>query len=225
MKHLLILLVLLGTFLYFPLSFEPLFKSLESKKDKDVTPIIIEQDTKDLFPTIPESKYDSIFAANLSFQSDGFDFPVGKPNGENYFKALKFGQRHHLGEDWNGLGGGNTDLGDPIYSTSDGLVVFSQKVCCGWGNIIRVVHRLPDHSKYKYVESVYAHMHDKLVRAGDLVRRGQKIGTIGTAEGKYSAHLHFEMRDFVGMSLGPGYSRDNFGYLGPTKFINLNRPY
>ena len=173
---------------------------------------------------IPESKYPEIFATYPSYISDGFDFPVGYPNAKNYYKAQNFGDSRHLGEDWNAVTGGNTDLGDPVFSTANGLVVFAEEVCCGWGNIVRIIHYTPNDSKQKYVESVYAHLKDIDVRVGHLVMRGQLIGTIGTANGIYPAHLHFEMRDFINMSIGPGYSDDTFGYLDPSNYINLNRP-
>ncbi len=55
--------------------------------------------------------------------ADGFDFPVGKPEGTGYYKARGFYPNGHLGEDWNGRGGGDSDLGDPIYSMGTGVVV------------------------------------------------------------------------------------------------------
>ncbi len=181
-------------------------------------------DIRKLFPSLPEHLYDSIFQNNAGYLAEGFDFPVGKPDAKNYFKAQTFGQRLHLGEDWNGKGGGNTDLGDPVYSSADGLVTFSDHICCGWGNVVRVVHRIPQGKTFLYVESLYAHLHNMNVKPGDLIKRGQQLGTIGTADGRYSAHLHFEMRDFINMSIGPGYSEDQHGYLNPTKFIKANRP-
>ena len=177
----------------------------------------------DLFPTIPEKEFNGFFQAYPEYISDGFDFPVGKPNAKGYYKAQYFGQNRHLGEDWNGVGGGNTDLGDPVYSISNGLVTFSRDVCCGWGKVIRIVHRLPDHPEYQYIEAVYAHMHNINVKAGDLIKRGQQIGTIGNANGRYNAHLHLEMRSFINMSLGPGYSDDLYGYVDPSQFILDNR--
>ena len=168
--------------------------------------------------------FDSIFSIHQNHTSDGFDFPVGKPNAKNYFNAQTFGKNFHLGEDWNGNGGGNTDLGDPIFAIANGLVTFTEDVCCGWGNIIRIVHKIPNHPNYTYVESLYAHMHNINVKNGEFVKRGQQIGTIGTAHGRYKAHLHFEMRDAVDLPIGQGYSEDQTGYFAPTPFIKQNRP-
>ena len=175
-------------------------------------------------PMYNVNQLDSLYYFNPSYVTDGFDFPVGKPNAENYYLASKFGQRNHLGEDWNGRGGGNSDLGDPVYAVADGVITFSEEVCCGWGNVIRVIHKLDNNPELTYVESVYAHLDRIDVSAGQKVKRGDLVGTIGTANGTYLAHLHLEMRDFINMSLGPGYSEDRFGYLAPSDFINSNRP-
>ncbi|MFK8006956.1 MAG: M23 family metallopeptidase [Saprospiraceae bacterium] len=176
-------------------------------------------DEATFYPKVSESKYDAIFAKKPNFVSQKFDFPVGKPDGHNYYKAREFGQSKHLGEDWNGKGGGNTDLGDPVYSISNGYVSFAENVCCGWGNIVRIVHKFPNHPDFPYVESFYAHLDEIHVKEGAFIQRGQKLGTIGTADGKYSAHLHLEVRNFVDMGVGPGYSDDTFGFLVPTDFI------
>src|SRR5439155_21319739 len=70
--------------------------------------------------------------------ADGFDFPIGKPDAEGYYKARGFRSRGHLGEHWDGVRGGDTDLGDPIYSVADGLVVFARDCHMGWGNVLIV---------------------------------------------------------------------------------------
>ena len=152
--------------------------------------------------------------------TDGFDFPVGKPNAKNYYNAQKFGVNKHLGDDWNGIGGGNTDLGDPIYSIGNGYVSFAKNVYEGWGNVIRIVHYI---EKENQVESLYAHCDDIFVEKGDYVEKGQKIGTIGNNDGKYLAHLHLELRNEIGKPIGGGYSSITKGYLNPTKFIKNNR--
>ncbi len=157
---------------------------------------------------------------NLAYDSDGFDFPVGSPDAKGYYNAQGFTRNNHLGEDWNGVGGGNSDLRDPIYAISDGYVKYAKKGGEGWGNVIRIVHTLPNGKQY---ESLYAHCDKILVKKKTWVRKGQKIGTIGNVNGKYLAHLHFEIRDDIHMGIGKGYSKKTNGYLNPTKFIKKHR--
>ena len=152
--------------------------------------------------------------------TNGFDFPVGKPNAQGYYNAQKFTVNNHLGDDWNGTGGGNSDLGDPIYSIANGYVSFAENVHGGWGKVIRIVHYI---SKEKKVESLYAHCQNMYINKGDYVSKGQQIGTIGNNDGMYLAHLHFEIRDKLNLPIGPGYSDDTRGYLDPTVFINSHR--
>ena len=152
--------------------------------------------------------------------TNGYDFPVGKPDAKRYYNAQGFGENYHLGDDWNGVGGGNTDLGDPIYAIANGYVSFAEDLKGGWGNVIRIVHYNPDHSK---IESVYAHCQSIAVLEGQYIKKGTIIGTIGTADGAYLAHLHLEVRDALNMPIGPGYSSDTEGYLNPTNYINNNR--
>lgn len=156
-------------------------------------------------------------------QPDGFDFPVGPPDGRGYYNAQVFGATHHLGDDWNGTGGGNSDKGDPIHSIANGIVVSAFDGGPGWGNVVRILHRAagPDPG---WVESLYAHLETMNVRQAQVVRRGQKIGTMGDAGGRYTAHLHFEIRTRPGLPLGGGYARDTHGYTDPTAFIRSQRP-
>ncbi|MBQ4821153.1 M23 family metallopeptidase [Aquimarina sp. MMG016] len=163
-------------------------------------------------------KYDSIFKNNPEFISKSFDFPVGKPNAKGYYNAQKFRNNNHLGDDWNGVGGGNTDLGDPIYSIGHGYVSFAENIGGGWGNVIRIIHQYQG----KYYESVYAHCNTINVQKGDLIKKGAMVGTIGNAGGLYYAHLHLEIRDNIFMDIGGGYAEDPTGYLDPTKFIKNN---
>src|SRR5690554_1831317 len=157
---------------------------------------------------------------NIDYFSDGFDFPVGKPNAENYYNAQGFGENDHLGDDWNGVSGGNTDLGDPIYAIANGYVNFTKDIGGGWGNVIRITHVLSNGEIY---ESIYAHCNEIFVKKGDYLLKGDEIGSIGTANGQYLAHLHLELRDQVGLPIGGGYSKDTTGYLNPTTFIKNHR--
>lgn len=147
--------------------------------------------------------------------ADRFDFPVGPPDAVGYYDAQPFGERDHLGEDWNGNGGGDSDLGDPVHAIAAGVVVSARDHGGGWGNVVRVAHDLGT----TRIESLYAHLDRMDVAAGQVVAVGESIGTIGTAGGRYPAHLHLELRNRVGMPLGGGYSRDRSGHLDPTAFI------
>jgi murein DD-endopeptidase MepM/ murein hydrolase activator NlpD len=74
------------------------------------------------------------------------------------------------------------------------------------------------------VDSVYAHLDQRHVRLYQMVRRGQVVGTIGTAHGLYPAHLHFEMRK--NLQIGPyqtSFARDYSNYFSPRQFIAQRR--
>ncbi len=100
-----------------------------------------------------------------------------------------------------GVGGKIKHAGDDCGWFRDGSSVFA----IGNG-IVRLIHHSPDwgfliliEHKLKngnYICSVYGHLSDEIyIKAGDIVKRGQKIGTIGPSytviNGGYGAHLHF----------------------------------
>ncbi len=171
--------------------------------------------------------------------SDGFDFPVGARGANadvfkthkvdtilvdpDYFKSLGY---WHSGEDWNGRGGGDSDLGDPIFAISSGRVVDFGYYSV-WGNIVLLEHALPDNTR---VWSQYAHLKDVLVtQKGQKVTRGQQIGTMGKGDkDRYIAHLHFEIRK-TKLSISNWSpmvkNRDTVlaNYYNPTEFIKTHR--
>lgn len=152
-----------------------------------------------------------------------FDFPLGSENGALAYNAQRFTENNHLGDDLNGIGGENSDLGDPVYVIADGRVLFSRDGGPGWGNVIIVLHAYVENGRRQYVQSYYGHVDEMLVRAGKNVRRGQQIATVGNAGGRYFAHLHFEMREFKTPFVGPGYRKDTRGWLNPSAFIQAHR--
>lgn len=157
----------------------------------------------------------------------GFVFPVGPPDAQGYYNAQPFGKNNHLGEDWNGTGGGNTDLGDPIYAIAKGIVFHAKQAGPGWGNVVRVYHNIGTGDEPRFVESLYAHLDTLDVSEADIVAKGQRLGTMGNVDGRYYAHLHLEVRTRIGMPIGGGYSSDTEGFVEPTEFIrsrrNINR--
>ena len=93
----------------------------------------------------------------------------------------------------------------------------------GWGNVIIVLHAYRENGPRKYVQSFYGHLQTILVAPHEEVRRGQQIATVGTGGGKYLAHLHFEMREFITPFIGAGYRKDTRGWLNPSAFIQAHR--
>ena len=111
---------------------------------------------------------------------------MGKPDAGGYHKARGYSPNGHLGEDWNGNGGGDSDLDDPIYATARGVVILSENVRLGWGNCIIVRHAYRDSDgSVKMVDSLYGHLNQRKASVGDLVERGQVVGTMGGNFGQY----------------------------------------
>ncbi len=152
-----------------------------------------------------------------------FDFPLGTEHGAFAYNAQPFTENRHLGDDLNGIGGENSDFGDPVYAIADGRVLFAHEGGPGWGNILIVLHAYEENGTRKYLQSYYAHVDKLLVQPPQEVRRGQPIATVGSANGKYLAHLHFEMREFVTPFIGPGYREDTRGWINPSEFIRQHR--
>ena len=152
-----------------------------------------------------------------------FDFPIGSEHGAFAYNAQPFTQDRHLGDDLNGIGGENSDFGDPVFAVADGRVLLAEESGAGWGNVVIVQHAWEENGGRRYVQSLYAHLETMLVAAGQDVRRGEQIATIGNAAGRYWAHLHFEMREFVTPFVGPGYREDTRGWINPSEFIRQHR--
>ena len=203
-----------------------------------------------LWPELtPPTKIDLPFQQSSPFElaalptAARFDFPLGSENGAMSYNAQRFSENEHLGDDLNGIGGEDSDLGDPIYAVADGRVLLAGDGGPGWGNVVILLHAYIDPPKdgfasprrvcpsanvankgeRKYVQSYYGHVETMLVHAGDQVRRGQQIATVGTANGQYFAHLHFEMREFTAPFIGLGYRKDTHGWFDPSGFIRAHR--
>jgi murein DD-endopeptidase MepM/ murein hydrolase activator NlpD len=192
-------------------------------------------------PQVNDEDRSEIQGQNGIPAEDGFVNPLSgnigtteKNDGDTYYNALDWTEPgvgpNHCGEDWNYESGGNSDYGKPVYATGNGQVVDVGPQGPGWGNIIMIQHYIPNagHIDYEYITSVYAHLDSHLVHDGENVVRGQQIGTIGDANGLYTAHLHFEMRwnEALGPTANQGYScpDEQSGTFDPTDFIDAHPP-
>lgn len=155
-----------------------------------------------------------------------FDPPLGTEHGGLVYNAQKYWEMndrrggHHAGDDLNGIGGMNTDLGDPVLSTADGLVLYSGEPSSGWGKLVVIAHKVQDG---RTLHSMYAHLDRIDVSIGVLVPRGGRVGTVGTANGYYPAHLHFEMRASDGVDIGAGYAAFPMNRLDPGAMVDSLR--
>lgn len=142
---------------------------------------------------------------------DGFDYPIGNIDGKGSYTSLSDGKKYdswrisatfaenydlgiHTGIDFNGTGGGNTDLGQPVSSIAKGLVVDAKNYGAPWGGVVVLKHKYMENGQLLTCLSLYAHLENLTVKKGEVVHKRHKLGTIGTGEGSYPAHLHLEIR-------------------------------
>ena len=166
----------------------------------------------------------------LNFPAKSFAYPVGETEyvtekndwWDHWYNAQDFGEDRHLGEDWNKTTGGDTDCGEPVFATADGEIVFAGDSGPGWGNVMVVEHTAADGTKLR---SLYGHM-DTIVKYTGEVKRREQIGTVGSANGRYKCHLHFELKwneCRLWNQVGPGYLDERYGWIDPSEFIEKTR--
>lgn len=101
--------------------------------------------------------------------------------------------------------------GTPIYASGDGVISRVQNSSSGYGNNVIVNHG------YSY-ESLYAHMSKILVKPGQKVKKGQKIGLVGSTGSSTAPHLHYEVH-YKGRAINPiDYCQDG---LKPQEYAQL----
>lgn len=180
--------------------------------------------------------------------ADGFDFPVGDREGHGPYEDKTTGRRYsgwyvathfadiysygiHTGEDWTGNGPPASDLGQDVHALANGRVAFAD--FCGklWGNVVMIDHVFYENSEKKQIRSVYAHLHEIKVHAGQIVQRRDVIATVGQDPDKlFAPHLHLELR--WDQTLSPTYWPSSNGrdvawvkqhYTSPSEFIHGHR--
>lgn len=156
--------------------------------------------------------------------TNGFDFPVARPDADGYYKSRGFRAGGHLGEDWVTDGGSGHSLGQPVYNIGEGVVLLARDVHVAWGNVIVIRHAYLEKNQICFADALYAHLDRIDVKEGATVERGQKIGTIGNNHGMYPAHLHFEIHKNLNVGVNhTGFARTLVNYWVPTDFIVKRR--
>ncbi len=100
----------------------------------------------------------------------------------------------HNGVDINGT------TGTPILAPADGVVLIAGDVS-GYGNCTVIDHG-------SGLGTLFGHQSAFAVKVGDIVKRGQVIGYVGSTGHSTGPHLHFEVREF-------GQPFDPVPFIGP----------
>ena len=132
----------------------------------------------DLFTMIESRLLEKRLASLMVPSSKPVDGPVGSGFG---FRTDPFSGRAalHTGLDF------PTDVGTAINAAAGGVVLLTE-FHPQYGNVIELDHG-------KGLVTRYAHTSKVMVKAGDIVRRGQLIGLVGTSGRSTGPHLHFEV--------------------------------
>ncbi len=77
--------------------------------------------------------------------------------------------------------------GTPIQATGNGTVIKAEHGRVGYGNYVIIDHG------YGFT-SLYGHMASITVRQGEIVQKGETIGTVGNTGTSTAPHLHYEVR-------------------------------
>jgi murein DD-endopeptidase MepM/ murein hydrolase activator NlpD len=92
------------------------------------------------------------------------------------YKTVKF----HAGLDF------AAPQGTPIYATADGRITTAGNTGNGYGNHVEINHG------YGY-QTLYGHMVRVKARIGQMVKRGEVIGWVGSTGKSTGPHLHYEV--------------------------------
>ena len=113
----------------------------------------------------------------------------------------------HQGIDYSAPGG------TPVFATATGVVTEANQKIRGLGQHIKIDHG-------NNFSTLYAHLSEMLVSAGDHVRQGQVIGYVGNSGKALLPLLHYEVH-YKGKPLNPVYFF--FMELTPTQFYKLKQ--
>jgi len=74
-----------------------------------------------------------------------------------------------------------------VIASNDGEVIYSGNEIPGYGNLILIKHS-------KNWVTAYAHLNNVVIKKGSYVKKGEKIGSVGSTGNVRSPQLHFEIR-------------------------------
>lgn len=84
-------------------------------------------------------------------------------------------------------------MGDPVYASAAGIIIYSQMNNGGYGNMVMIDHGT-DANGTKIV-TLYGHGSKLLKNVGDIVNKGDVIMEVGSTGISTGPHVHFEVRE------------------------------
>lgn len=113
------------------------------------------------------------------------------PSSETYLSGYDYTPNtNHWGIDIAG------QMGNPIYATDSGVVVYAGWNDWGYGNVIVIDHG-------NGWQSLYAHLNELYVGCGASVSQGASIAGMGSTGRSSGPHLHFELMNASGVRVNP----------------------
>ncbi len=96
----------------------------------------------------------------------------------------------------------NNPIGTPVHAAADGVVIFASSddseifgpFAGYYGNLVIIEHHLP--GEVEPLFTLYGHLSEVSVVAGEHVQRGEMIGAVGKTGVAIGSHLHFEVREY-----------------------------
>jgi hypothetical protein len=164
----------------------------------------VASDIDDIAVVIPEDEVGLIYAGRPAFQ---LPFPCGQVwagqtrTNHSPARAVDFNRPN--------------DLGDTVVAAAGGTVTrVANTGSTSYGRWIEIGHG----GGYR---TRYAHLSTQTVSVGQNVRRGQKIGTVGSTGGSSGPHLHYEER-LNGVAVSAIFNGRTALYYGTKNYTSQN---
>ena len=141
---------------------------------------------------IQTKSYDELLELAKNKEAQYAAMPAIQPISNKELKRLSSGfglrtdpilkiKKMHYGIDF------SAKKGTPIYATGDGTVSVARRTYNSIGNYVKINHGFG-------FETLYGHMTDFIVKAGQKVKRGEVIGYVGNSGRSTAPHVHYEVR-------------------------------
>ena len=113
------------------------------------------------------------------------------PSSKHYLSGFDYSpDTNHRGIDIAGT------LGEPVWATDAGVIVYAGWNDYGYGNMVMVDHGTG-------WQSLYAHLNSTAVVCGQSVEQGAIIGALGSTGNSSGPHLHFELMNTSAGKVNP----------------------